>query len=63
MQCRILGEALLNIVGQIPVGQLKGEFAGSMQVEFNLEKEQEEVACQLQGLSVPMDKESLFRIA
>jgi len=63
MQCRILGEALFNVSGRIPVRQLKGEFVGSMQVEFDLEREKEEVPCQLQDLSVLMDKKSLFRIA
>jgi hypothetical protein len=63
IQCKILGEALLNAAGSRQVGKINGKFAGSMQVDFDLETEQEEVQCQLQDLSALTGKKSLFRIA
>jgi hypothetical protein len=63
MQGKILGEAILRAAGNMPVGQIKGEFAGSMQVEYDLANEQEELPCQLQDLFVPADKKSLFKSA
>lgn len=63
MQCKIFGEALVNAAGRMQIGQMGGALAGSMQVEFNLENQQEDAPCRQQDLSVPMDKECLSRIA
>ena len=63
MQGKILGEAILRAAGNIPVGEIKGDLAGSMQVEYGFDEEQEELPCQLQDLFVPADKKSLFKSA
>ncbi len=52
MQCKILGEALLNFVGQMKVNKEVSSFTGTMDVLFELEakmKEKEKL-CQLQNL-------------
>jgi hypothetical protein len=63
MQCKILGEALLNAAGDIPVHQAGGSSAGSMQVDFDIQTEQEEAPCRQPSLSAPMDSASVSRIA
>lgn len=59
MQCKIIGEALINAAGQMPVYKVKDNVVGSVQVEFNLENEQEGEPCRQESLSA----KSLFKIA
>jgi hypothetical protein len=52
MQCKILGEALLNFVGQMKVNKEVSNFTGTMDVLFELEakRKEGETLCQLQNL-------------
>lgn len=63
MQCKILGEALFSAAGIIPVDQANGTIAGSMQVNFELEKDEEELSCQQLDLSVRTDKTYISKTA
>ena len=69
MQCKVLGEALLNAANQFPIEplcDLESGITGSLEVEFMLEKEEAqkgELACRPENLSAQTDSESLPRIA
>lgn len=65
MQCKILGEALLNFVGQMKVNKDASIFSGSMDVAFELKQEikEKEKSCQLQSLSALMEVQSESKIA
>ena len=77
MQCKVLGEALLNAANQFPIEplcDLESGITGSLEVEFMLEKEEKqdqrsheeqkgELACRPENLSVRTDSESLPKIA
>lgn len=63
MQCKILGEALFSAAGIIPVNNTCGTMAGSLQVKFELEKDEEELLCQQLDLSVRTDKMYISKTA
>lgn len=65
MQCKILGEAILNFVGQMKVYKESSIFTGSMDVSFELKQEtkEEEKSCLLQNLSALMEVQSESKIA
>ena len=51
MQCKILGESLLNFVGQMIVNKEISNFTGAMDVSFELKSKtkEDECLCQLQN--------------
>lgn len=65
MQCKILGEALLNFVGQMKVNLDASIFTGSMDVSFEVKQEtkEKEKTYQLQSLSAPEATQSESKIA
>lgn len=63
MQCKVLGEALLNAVATMRVNHKSGYLAGSMEVNTHIHYDKEEEVCQQPNLFAPTGNVSLSKTA